>query len=161
MDIYYFIDKGYINGYEDNTFRPNNSITRAEFVKIANGVYAFSEVGEIKFTDVAKDAWYAKEVAIAMKAGYINGKSDSIFDPNAPITRQEAAKIISVIKGCYDTDYNRLESFNDKSTVSSWAMPYVEGVIEAGYMGGYSDHTFKPNQSITRAEAVVTLKRTL
>lgn len=161
QDIYDFIDKGYINGYVDNTFRPNNSITRAEFVKIANGVYGFSEVGEIKFTDVAKDAWYAKEVAIAVKAGYINGKSDSIFDPNAPITRQEAAKIISVIKGCYDTDYNRLESFNDKSAVSSWAMPYVEGVIEAGYMGGYSDHTFRSNQSITRAEAVVTLKRTL
>lgn len=160
-DIYYFTNKGYINGYSDNTFRPNNQITRAEFVKIVNNVYGFSEVGEIKFTDVSQDAWYAKDVAIAVKAGYINGKSEIIFDPNAPITRQEAAKIISVIKGCYDTDYNRLESFNDKSSVSSWAMPYVEGVIEAGYMSGYSDNTFKPNQRITRAEAVVTLKRTL
>ena len=160
-DIYYFTNKGYINGYSDNTFRPNNQITRAEFVRIVNGVYGFDEVGEIKFTDVAKDAWYAKDVAIAVKAGYINGKSDKIFDPNAPLTRQEAAKIISVIKGCYDTNYNRLESFNDKSSVSSWAMPYVEGVIEAGYMSGYSDNTFKPNQRITRAEAVVTLKRTL
>ncbi|WP_286155356.1 S-layer homology domain-containing protein [Romboutsia ilealis] len=160
-DIYYFTSKGYINGYSDNTFRPNNQITRAEFVKIVNNVYGFSEVGEIKFTDVSQDAWYAKDVAIAVKAGYINGKSEIIFDPDAPLTRQEAAKIISVIKGCYDTEYNMLESFNDKSSVSSWAMPYVEGVIEAGYMSGYSDNTFKPNQSITRAEAVVTLKRTL
>lgn len=159
--VYDFIDSGYINGYEDNTFKPDNQITRAEFVKIVNKVFGYTEAGEISFTDIASNAWYKNEVAIAVKAGYINGKSDTIFDPEAPITRQEAAKIIATIKNCADNDFDKLGSFSDNKSVDSWAKAYVEGVIEAGYMNGYSDNTFRPNQKITRAEAVVTLQRTI
>ena len=103
------------------TFRPNDSITRAEFVKVVNRAFGVDVEGvelstfdsedeeeleedvledeveevEVSFSDVNEDAWYYKEVKAAVRAGYINGYEDGTFKPNQPITRQEAAKIIA------------------------------------------------------------------
>lgn len=93
------------------TFRPNDSITRAEFVKVVNRAFGVDVEGvelstfdsedeeeeevEVSFSDVNENAWYYKEVKAAVRAGYINGYEDGTFKPNQPITRQEAAKIIA------------------------------------------------------------------
>lgn len=66
--------KGFINGYEDGTFKPDNSMTRAEFVKIVNKVFGFTEKGTESFSDVNKEDWYYSDICIAVKVGYINGK---------------------------------------------------------------------------------------
>ena len=58
-----------------------------------------------------------------------------------------------------DSNHDKLDKYSDKNKVSSWALNSVEGIIEKGYMNGYEDKTFRPNNSITRAEAVVTLSR--
>ncbi|HSQ87722.1 family 10 glycosylhydrolase [Romboutsia sp.] len=154
-----FVTKGYIGGYEDNTFKPDNSITRAEFVKIVNRVFGFTEAGTEKFDDVQASHWFYYDICVGVKAGYINGKSENKFDPNAPITREEVASIITSIKNNKDVNIDKLLNFSDALSVSSWAKSSVEGAIENKYLGGYSDNTIKPKNKTTRAEALVILSR--
>ena len=154
-----FIDKGYINGYSDGTFRPNNSITRAEFVKIVNNMFGYTSVGSVPFNDVISGAWYYNDVAIAVKAGYINGKNATTFAPNDPITRQEVAKILTTIMNNSDTNHDKLNTFKDGNNTADWAKSYVEGAIEAGYLNGDTEGNLNPTSNITRAEAVTMLSR--
>lgn len=93
-----FISSGYVNGYEDGTFRPDNSITRAEFVKLVNKYFGFNNKEDIKFSDINTNDWYYNDICIASKAGYINGYEDKTFKPNKTITREEVAKILISIK---------------------------------------------------------------
>ena len=153
-----FISNGYINGYQDNTFRPNNSITRAEFIKIFNKYFGLNEKSGKTFNDTSTH-WAKDEIDIAVTYGVINGYPDNTFKPNEPITREQAAKIISNYKKIEDDNYDKLNKYKDATNVSTWAKNSVEGVLEQGYMNGYSDNTFRPKNNITRAEAVVTLSR--
>ena len=99
------------------------------------------------------------EIAIAQKAGYINGKSETTFAPQDKITRQEVAVILTNIKNNKDTNYDKINQFTDGYKTSEWAKSSVEGAIEAGYLNGYEDKTIRANGDITRAEAVSMLSR--
>ena len=154
-----FISKGYINGYQDGSFKPNNDITRAEFVKIANRVFGFTEKGTVTFNDVRSSDWFYNEIAIAQKAGYINGKSGTTFAPNDKITRQEVAVILTNIMNNKDTVYDKINTFADGHKTSEWAKSSVEGAIEAGYLNGNDKGLLNPISNITRAEAVTMLSR--
>ncbi|MEG0180802.1 MAG: S-layer homology domain-containing protein [Peptostreptococcaceae bacterium] len=140
-------------------FRPDASITRAEFVKIINRAFGFTEQGEVNLNDVDKSMWYYNEVSIAISKGYINGYDDNTFRPNDNITREEVAKIISSIMNNVDEDIDKISKYKDFNEVSEWALSYVEGVVEAGYMGN-GGIDFRPKENITRAESVVTIQRT-
>ena len=153
-----FIEKGYIGGYSDGTFRPNNNITRAEFVKILNKAFGLTKSSGKVFIDT-KNHWAKDEIDIAVTNGIASGISSTEFKPNDPITREQAAVMVSNYKKLSDNNHDKLNKYNDASQVSSWAKDSVEGVIEKGYMSGYSDNTFRPKNKITRAEAVVTLSR--
>jgi hypothetical protein len=153
-----FVDLGYVGGYEDKTFKPNNSITRAEFVRILNNTFGLTKSSGKVFNDTQYH-WAKTDIDIAVTNGVCNGKSATEFKPNDPITREEAAVMISNYKKLSDTNYDKLNIYTDRNEVSTWAKDGVEGVIENGYMNGYSDNTFKPKNKITRAEAVVTLGR--
>ncbi|MFI3210408.1 MAG: S-layer homology domain-containing protein [Peptostreptococcaceae bacterium] len=157
-EIEKFIENGYINGYEDETFRPNNSITRAEFVKIFNNYLGLTKKSDVVFEDT-KNHWAKDEIDIAVTNGIANGISKDEFQPNSPITREQASVMICNYFALKDNNHNNLIKFTDNKTISSWAIDSVEGVIENGYMNGYEDDTFKPKANITRAEAVVTLSR--
>lgn len=154
-----FADKGYINGYVDNTFKPDNDITRAEFVKVVNRVFGLTnsdQITNLEFTDVISSEWYYKDLCIAKQAGYINGYDDNTFRPNGKITRQEAASIVASIANLSgDGNLN----FADSNQIDDWAKGSVDAVSDNDVMGGYNDNTFKPKNSITRAEAVSTLSR--
>lgn len=154
-----FTNQGYINGYEDNTFRPNASMTRAEFVKVVNIVFGFNEKGTVTFNDVKSSDWFYDEIAIAQKAGYINGKSETTFAPQDKITRQEVAVILTNIKNNKDTNYDKINQFTDGYKTSEWAKSSVEGAIEAGYLSGDDKGLLNPTSNITRAEVVTMLSR--
>lgn len=149
------------SGWIDNSkrFRPDDSITRAEFVKIINRAFNFTESEEVTLNDVSKDKWYYSEIAIAMKQGYIDGYDDNTFKPNDNIRREEVAKIITSIMNNIDEEIDKASTYKDFEKISQWALPYVEGAIEAGYMGN-GGVEFRPQDNITRAEAVVTIQRT-
>ncbi|MGL5755742.1 MAG: S-layer homology domain-containing protein [Paraclostridium sp.] len=153
-----FSKNGNINGYSDKTFRPDNSITRAEFVKILNGYFGLTK-GSGKIFNDTTNHWAKNQIDIAVTNGVANGISDTLFGPDEPITREQAAKMISNYKKLDDNNYDKLNKYADRNKVSLWAESSVEGVLEAGYMQGYEDNTFRPQNNITRAEAVVTLSR--
>ena len=148
------------NGWIDttNTFRPNDSITRAEFIKIVNRRFNFTEVEDITFTDVDKDAWYYEEVQKAVKVGYIKGNGDNTFEPNNPITREEVAVIITSIMNNKEENLEKIFWYKDYDMISFWATSSLEGAVSNGYMGVLDTH-LRPKDNITRAESVVTLQR--
>ena len=151
-----FASNGYVGGYDDNTFRPNNDITRAEFVTIVNKYFGFTKAEGENFTDVNEDAWYYKDVCIGVREGYINGYQDGTFRPNEPITREEAASIVRTITGLVE---NGSSKFTDDNEIGSWAKKSVYALADNKIMSGYEDNTFRPKNKITRAEAVATLSR--
>lgn len=156
-----FISKGYLNGYPDGTFKPQASIKRSEFVKILNKVFGLTTKSGKVFDDTVWH-WAKDEIDIAVTNGVCQGTSSTTFEPDAPITREAAAKMIANYKKISDTHHNKINGYNDGSQTANWAINEVEAILEAGYMNGYSDtNTFKPKNNITRAEAVVTLGRVI
>ncbi len=160
-DIEKFVSLGYINGYGDNTFKPDGQITRAEFVKIVNRVFNLTSKTNENFIDVNPGDWYYDEIRIAVNNGYINGYEDGTFKPNNLITRQEAMKIITTIKNNKDNNIDKIYKYNDGNQVDEWARPYVEGAIEAGYIKGDTNNNINPKANLTRAETVTMLNRLL
>jgi hypothetical protein len=105
---------------------------------------------------VPANAWYAPVVLVAIAAGYIAGYEDGTVRPAAPITRQEAAAIISRILGL-EENAAAAERFTDAAAIPAWSRGVIGAVAAAGAMGGYEDGSFRPTRNITRAEAVSAL----
>ena len=155
-----WVDKGDISGYPDGTFRPNNMITRAEFVVLVNNAMGYSKSGYAYFSDVPNHYWGKNAIQTGVAAGYISGDGDGTFRPNDPVTRQEAAAMISRILGLKQND-SRAYRYTDSYAISNWAKGVVGAVSEAGIMAGYPDGSFGPNKVLTRAEAVLALDKTM
>ncbi|MRN52921.1 ice-binding family protein [Paenibacillus monticola] len=154
-----WIDKGFIKGYEDGSFKPNNTITRAEFMALVNRSFGFSAEAAISFSDVAPGNWAYVEVAKAVKAGYITGYENGTIGVSKPISRQEVAVIIARLLGLPTTAGSEA-SFQDSGLIATWAKGAVDAAATSNILNGYAaDHSFKPTNSITRAEAVVVLDR--
>ena len=155
-----FINSGYIVGYEDNTFKPNNSITRAEFVSILNRVFNLTTSSGKVFNDT-NNHWAKQAIDIAVTNGVCNGKSNNLFYPNDKLTRQEASVMLSNYLKLQDTQLDKINSFYDSHTISDWALYSIEGMLEKGFMNGYPTGLLKPLNNITRAEAVVLINNVI
>lgn len=155
-----WVDKGLAGGYEDGTFKPNNEITRAEFVALVNRAFDKQDADAVAdYSDVAPSNWFYAEVAAASNAGYVGGYDDGTFKPQNAISRQEAASMVVRLLGLGDDA--AAASFGDADAIGAWAKTAVNAVAASKIMGGYADGTFGPQRSITRAEAVVTLDRAM
>lgn len=152
--------KGLIQGYEDGTFKPGNTITRAEFVTLMNNAKGFWSEGSINFSDVKNGSWFYSAVARAVAAGYVKGYSDGSFKPNNTITRAEATVMIANTAKLSANEAGAYR-FTDIGSIPAWARGSVGAVVAAGYMTGYPDGSFDANASISRAEAVSSLNRML
>lgn len=152
-----WVQSGLAKGYDDGQFKPDNNITRAEFAALVNRSFGFTEIVEYNFTDVKANDWFAGEIGKAIAAGYIGGYQDGTMKPNNQITRQEVASIIArLLKLDANLSFN---DFMDAKEMAQWSQAAIGAVASKGYMGGYSDQTFKPTKPITRAEAIVSLDR--
>lgn len=152
--------KGLIQGYEDGSFKPNSSITRAEFIVLTNNAKGFTEEAKISFLDVKDGDWFYSAVAKAVAANYVKGYEDGTFHPNQTITRAEAAVILANITGL-DANAAGADSFTDAAQIPAWAKGSIGAAAAAGYMSGYPDGSFGASAPITRAEAVSSLNRVL
>jgi len=159
-EIKAWIEKELIEGYSDGTFRPDNNITRAEFITLINRAFGYTKEDIINFPDVSSDNWFYSEIAKAKAAGYISGYPDGTMKPNNSISRQEAAGIVVRILDLGE-NINAAEKFADYSKIPAWSRGYIGTVLEAKIMEGYPDGTFKAEDFITRAEAVITLERAM
>ena len=154
-----WLEAGLAGGYPDGTFRPNNPVTRAEFVTFLNQAFALSgPPGSVRFTDVPVTAWFYNAVSAATEAGIVTGYPDGTFKPQNPITRQEAAVVLARLLDLGEGDS---PSFTDSDQIASWAANAVTFVAVAGIVGGYPDGSFRPDSPITRAETVIVLDRGL
>lgn len=137
----------YISGYDDGTFRPDNTITRAEATTIIAKLSGIDESKEYEntFNDVAEDAWHKNYVNFAKEKGYIGGYDDNTFAPDKVITRGEFAVILGRYLGI--------------NANSEWE--YMNNLKGKGIISGYEDGSIKPDGKITRAEAVTMINRAL
>ncbi|MEL7605910.1 MAG: S-layer homology domain-containing protein [Sedimentibacter saalensis] len=155
-----WMDAGKISGYSDGSYKPDNNITRAEFVKLVNGTIDFSKKANVAYKDVTTADWFYDYVGIAQEIGYISGYSKDSFGPNDYITREQAASILARIQYLND-NVAAANKFSDKSKVSSWAAESVGAALDAGFITGYNDGTFRPSNKLTRAEALTMLDNVL
>ncbi|QSZ27533.1 S-layer homology domain-containing protein [Aceticella autotrophica] len=156
-----WISKGLIAGYEDNTFRPDNPVTRAEFVTFTDRSNNLTQTTDITFKDVKSTDWFYKEIQKAKAANIISGYDDNTFRPNNFITREEAAAILTRLLKLQSVTQDALKGFKDASKISSWAKDAVNTAVYYGLIKGYPDNTVGPDNPITRAETVVILDRAL
>lgn len=156
--IFEFYNKGYINGYSDNSFRPNAKITRAEFIKMLNSYFGLTKTSGITFNDT-KHHWAKNDIDIAVTNGICQGISKYAFKPNKPITREEAAVMLANYLNIKDTNHDKLSQLQDTSNVSSWAKDAIEALLEGGYLSGTSQNLISPKSNTTRSESVTLLSR--
>lgn len=153
--IVQWIEKGLASGYPDGTFRPNNNISRAEFMKLVNSAFDYTEEKEIDYKDVLEGKWYISTIKRAKAAGYIAGYVDGTMRPDNPITREEVAVILTRITNLTLNEAG-VERFKDKDNIS-WSKGYIGAVASAKYMEGTPDGKFNPLKNITRGEAIYAL----
>ena len=155
-----WMNMGLAGGYGDGSFKPDNSITRAEFMNLVNNAFGFNEEVEIQFSDVTEGVWYYNVIQKAVAAGYLGGYPDGTMQPNNLISRQEAAIVIAKVKVLTPNTDGGM-NFTDSSEMASWSSGYIGALVEAGLMGGYPDGSFKPTAQIKRAEAIVALNHAM
>ena len=151
----------YIVGYGNGEVRPQNSITRAEVASIffrllEDDVRDANYTRQNKFTDVSNDAWYCSAVSTLSAMGIISGYPDATFRPNASITRAEFAAIATR----FDVNGDKTPaSFND--IADHWAKDEIAVAANNGWVNGYEDGSFRPQNKITRAETMSLVNRVL
>ncbi len=144
------VSKGLVKGFSDGTFKPDQPVTRAEFTAMANRLLGNSSYESLRFSDVPRNEWYYNDVAKALSAAYVGGYNDGTFKPQNPATRQEASIMISRFLPVAGVNGN-VSGFKDASTIANWAIEAVGKVSARGYLSGYADGQFHPNDPITRA----------
>ena len=155
-------NKAYIFGYEGNTFRPNANMTRAEactiFARLLLGTQTIPDGYTTRFVDVKKGDWFYNAIAYLDETGYFLRNKNTTYKPNEPITRAEFVDLANATSSLA----------SKKSVVEFKDVPkehfYYESIVAAagsGLVNGYEDSTFRPDNTITRAEVVTVINRLL
>jgi hypothetical protein len=157
-------EKNIVFGYEDNTFRPDNSITRAEFLTILykSGLADTTTAdAEVSFSDVSGDEWYADYIKWGVANDLIVGYEDNTFRGDNVISRQEMAVVISKFVDLAGIEYNAGEAvdFADSEDIADWAKSYVDKVSAYGIATGDNNNCYLPTKDLTRAETAVIINR--
>lgn len=148
----------FLNGYPDGSFGPDRSMTRAEVAAMFSNLLLDKNVPiTTSFSDVAEDAWYADAVNMLASLDMIAGYEDGTFRPDAPITRAEFTAIAMRFADATPEGEN---IFSDVHA-GDWFYDVVVGSIQYGWIGGYEDGTFRPQNTITRAEVTAITNRML
>ena len=151
----------YVIGYPDGTVHPNGQITRAEVAtiffrllrdEVRDGAFTTSNT----YSDVAYGKWYNNPISTMSALGIITGYPDGTFKPNKPITRAEFAAIAARFD---ETQSGKSATFSD--VIGHWAAKEIGIAYYNDWITGYPDGTFKPDQNITRAEAMTLINRVL
>ena len=157
--------EGLIQGMGDYCFGPEEKLTRGMFVTI---LYRLMEkLGEdmrysakVTFPDLSQE-WYMDAVAWAAANEIVSGYTDGTFKPEKPVSREEMCVILSRALTWYGMELTAEEvSYTDKNMIALWSLPYVNEVSAIGILSGYTDGSFRPQATATRAQAATVLLRT-
>ncbi|MFD0693619.1 discoidin domain-containing protein [Paenibacillus sp. GCM10027628] len=164
-DVELLSSKLVINGMTESSFAPQKEITRSQFAALLVRALGLSETNAAQFTDVKTNDWFAGAIGAASKAGLVDGFENGTFQPDANITREQMAVMITRAMNFAGkkaaADVKGLAGFTDAVSISEWAKDAVSQSVNAGIINGVTDHTFVPSAKASRAEAAVMLKRLL
>lgn len=152
----------YISGFEDGTFRPQNNMKRNECAVMLYRLLT-EKVGDVgsdstvwRFHDMRFNTWYDTEVCTLAARGIITGYQDGTFLPERTVSRAEfvvmALRFAEIVPTVGESRYSDVSQ-------THWAANYIQTATQYGLISGYSDGTFRPEQYITRAEAVTILNK--
>ncbi len=151
----------YLTGYPDGTFAPNKGMTRAEvaslFTRLLKDRPVKGQSYKAGLSDVQPGDWYADAVGYAVQKGIVSGYPDGSFKPNQVISRAEFAAIAARFT---DMTGDQSPAFSDLAS-THWSYQAIRQVAAKGWLSGYPDGSFKPNQPITRAEVAAISNRML
>ncbi len=152
----------YIIGYPEGTVKPEDNISREEVATVFYRLLRAEKQIEIastenRFSDVDESRWSNKAISSMAKGGYISGYESGTFKPEQFITRSE---FVTIIANMYKLDKTPATTFSDV-TNGYWASGYIGAISGKGWVNGYEDGTFRPEQFITRAEVMATVNRML
>ena len=160
------VDKNVLSGYEDGSYRPEETVTRAEWSKM---MVVASGKQEVKLNnngsyavDYNSNDWYYGYInAVVDYMNFYNESDGTYFKPNQAVSREDVTVSLVKLKG-YDTDnvdYSVVMKFKDNASISNSIKKYVAVGIEKGLISGYEDNTFRGQDTLTRAEAATLLCR--
>ncbi|WP_235941190.1 S-layer homology domain-containing protein [Paenibacillus puerhi] len=168
LEVERLASKRIVEGMSANSFSPDGTLTRAQFVMLLTRALGL-DTAEVQadFTDIASDAWYAGAVGAAMKAQLVEGFDDGGFRPDAVITREQLSVMVmralkltgSAVNPAPDPAL--LDGFADRGSLAGWAQEAAAQAVEAGLMEGRESGEFAPQDTTTRAEGAVVLRRLL
>lgn len=146
-----------VNGFDDNTFRPDNSLTRAELTTLLVNLLKLEDVKDMSFDDVTENAWYHSSIAKAYTAGIVNGYGN-VFMPESKVSRQDMAVMILRSFNYLNIELTGEKKFDDLDLISEYASESVEILGANGIITG-DNNLFRPNDYLTRAEAATIICR--
>ena len=157
--VTFVTDHGYFKGVEPNLFAPYMEMNRAMVVTVLGRIEGIDPTAytDIAFSDVEAGSYYAPYVAWAAENGIVLGKTPDIFDPKAPVTREEMVAMMyryCEYLGIDMTPQNQffMDRYTDLDEIGDWAVPYVEWAVGVGLIRGTSETTIAPKANATRAE---------
>lgn len=151
--------RGIVSGMGNNTFMPDEALTRAQFlVMLSKTIYGLdvTQSNSSGFTDIKAEDWYYNYVNWGYESGIVKGMDETTFAPNANITREQMAIMINNFATYIELtlpQVNQGTSFTDSAQISSWAQDSVSRIVGAGIMGGHPEGNYEPQGKATRAQA--------
>ena len=164
--IEYLVSKEVLNGYKQSngtyTFKPDGTVTRAEFVKMLDETFGLTSTAPINYNDVKTSDWFHTYFSKASAQGYLLNYGASV-SPNGQLTREEATTLLVRYLGLLDAPKASSSQFTDYNSISSNFRDPVMIAVQAGLINGYKEnngtYTFRPKNTLTRAEALTILYR--
>ncbi|WP_373425803.1 S-layer homology domain-containing protein [Paenibacillus endoradicis] len=156
------VSAGYITGYSDQSFKPNATINRAEFITmLGRALQMKATTNSLTFTDSNKiPTWATTYISQAVEAGIVSGYTDGKFRADKELNRAEITAWI-VRATDIKLDNTASLSFSDKKSIPTWATPYVVTAFKEGLVSGVGQNKFAPQNIVTRAEAATFIAKLL
>lgn len=151
-----WIEEGLLSGFLDGTYRPDATMTRAEYVSILQKIFTLRATQPSPFADVKATAWYYDAVAASYSSDVIGDLVEENFRPDENITRAESAVFAANATGISGGDVSH---YTDAMSIPDWAIGAIGGMSGHGFLNGKPNGEFAPNDTLTRAEAVTFLDK--
>lgn len=145
-----------VQGVDDHSFDPERSVTRAEFAALLVRALGLREASTTPYQDVKSSDWFASEVAIAHQSGIVTGMTDTIFNPNGTVSREQMATMLVrayLTKHPDAKEQTGNSKFSDFMSVQEWAKPFVNQAAQLGLVTGREADVFAPLAILSRAES--------
>lgn len=154
---------GFISGYPDGSFRTDGTITRAEFVHIANGIFGYSGTSNISnmFSDIPQGQWYYNDVMIAQQAGYVLGYPDGSLAWTVPLQKRKSPRFDRILSLDLSVSEEQAAAVKISDEISPWARNSVLRVLAKGLMTLDQNGCFQGKTNSNRGQVVYASARSL